>query len=156
MEQRDLFSETEPPAIAIKESALRLGVSTATIRNWIKTNYLEQAGKGRVTLESLEQFKSEVSGKEKLTGRANKSLKDSHDHDKIVSKFLDNISSSVSSSDKIGIEYEASLSDSYRNKGGIYYTPDEVVRDLFAVPENDIQTRSVIRVAVPGTSSSVQ
>ncbi len=142
LEQRNLFGEIEPPTIAIEESASRLGVSTATIRNWIKTKYLEQAGKGRVTLESLEQFKSEFSGKEKLTQRANKSLKDSHDHDKTVSKFLDKITSSISSSDKIGIEYEASLSDSYRNKEGIYYTPDEVVRDLLAVPGDDIQDDS--------------
>lgn len=138
LEQRNLFGEIEPPAIAIEESAIRLGVSTATIRNWIKTKYLEQAGKGKVTLESLEQFKSEVSGKEKLTQRANKSLKDSHDHDKIVSKFLGN----PGSPDEVGIEYEASLSDSYRNKEGIYYTPDGVVRDLFAAPEDDIRNSS--------------
>ena len=142
LEQRNLFGEIEPPAIAIEESALRLGVSTATIRNWIKTKYLEPAGKGRVTLGSLEQFKAEVSGKEKLTRRANKSLRDSHDHDKIVSKFLDNIGSSASSSDKIGMEYESSLSNSYRNKEGIYYTPDDVVRNLFAPPENDVLNNS--------------
>ena len=142
LEQRNLFGEIESPTIAIEESASRLGVSTATIRNWIKTNYLEQAGKGNVTLESLEQFQSEVSGKEKLTLRANKSLKDSHDHDKTVTRFLDKIASSISSSDKIGREYEASLSDSYRNKEGIYYTPDQVVSDLLAVPEDDTQDAS--------------
>ncbi len=143
LEQRNLFGEIEPPTIAIEESASRLGVSTATIRNWIKTKYLEQAGKGRVTLESLGQFQSEVSGKEKLTQRANKSLKDSHDHDKTVSRFLDKITSPISLPDKIGIEYEASLSDSYRNKEGIYYTPDQVVRDLLAVPGDDIQDASL-------------
>lgn len=56
LEQRNLFGELLPPTIAIEESAIRLGVSTATIRNWIKTKYLEQAGKGRITLESLERF----------------------------------------------------------------------------------------------------
>ena len=142
MEQCNLFGGIESPAIAVEESANRLGVSTATIRNWIKTKYLEPAGKGRVTLESLEQFKSEISGKEKLTRRANKSLKDSHDHDKIVSKFLDEISSSASSSNEIAEEYESSLSDSYRNKEGIYYTPGEVVRNLFAPPENDVLNNS--------------
>jgi len=142
VEQLNLFGEIETPTIAIEESASRLGVSSATIRNWIKTKYLKQTGKGRVTLESLEKFKSEVSGKEKLTQRANKSLKDSHDHDKTVLKFLDKITSSIGSSDNIGIEYESSLSESYRNKEGIYYTPDEVVRDLFAVPEQDIKDAS--------------
>ncbi len=142
MEQCNLFGGVDPPAIAIEESAIRLGVSTATIRNWIKTKYLESAGKGRVTLESLEQFKADMSGKAKLTQRANKSLKDWHDHDKTVSKFLNDISLSAGSSGKIGMEYESSLSDSYRNKEGIYYTPEGVVRDLFAPPENDVLNNS--------------
>ncbi len=142
LEQRNLFGEVGPTAITIEESANHLGVSTATIFNWIKTKYLEQAGKGKITLESLEQFQSEISGKEKLTQRANKSLKDSHDHEKTVSRFLDKIALSTDSSEKIGIEYETSLSDSYRNKEGIYYTPGEIVRDLLAVPQDDIQDAS--------------
>ena len=137
MEQRNLFGKIEPSTINIEESASRLGVSTATIRNWIKTKYLEQNGKGKVTIESLDRFQSEVCGKEKLTIRANKSLKDSHDHERTVTRFLDKINSLKSSSDKIGIEYESSLSDSYRNKEGIYYTPNQVVCDLLAVPEGD-------------------
>jgi len=136
LEQHNLFGEIEPSTITIDESARCLGVSAATIRNWIKTRYLEQAGKGRVTLESLELFQSEVSGREKLTQRANKSLKDSHDHKETVSIFLDKISLSADSPENIGIEYETSLSDSYRNKEGVYYTPSEVTRDLFAVTEN--------------------
>ncbi|MGI9211064.1 MAG: TaqI-like C-terminal specificity domain-containing protein [Methylococcaceae bacterium] len=136
--QRDLFGEIELPTITIDESAARLGVSTATIRNWIKTNYLEQAGRGRVTLGSLKQFESEISGKEKLNQRANKSLKDSHDHEKTTSQFLGKISGSDNVSEKTGIEYEESLSDSYRNKEGIYYTPSTVVRDLFSTRDEEI------------------
>ena len=136
--QRNLFGELLPPTIAIKESASRLGVSTATIRNWIKTKYLEQVGKGRITLESLERFQEEVSGKEKLNQRANKSLKDSHDHKKTTSRFLGKISASSNVSEKTGIAYEESLSDSYRNKEGIYYTPSAVVRDLFSAREEEI------------------
>lgn len=142
LEQRDLCGKIEPPIIAIEESANRLGVSTATIRNWIKTKYLKKAGKGKITLESLEQFQSDISGREKLIQRANKSLKDSHDHEETVSEFLGRIASSVESPDEIGIEYESSLSDSYRNKEGVYYTPDDVVRDLFAIPHVDIQDAS--------------
>lgn len=137
--QLDLFGEMMPPSITIEESAKRVGVSTATIRNWIKTKYLEQAGKGRISLESLERFESDISGKEKLTQRANKSLKDSHNHCSTVSKFLERIELSVNSLDEIGAEYESSLSDSYRNKEGIYYTPDYVVRDLFTMPKEDVQ-----------------
>ena len=139
LEQRNLFGEIERPTITIDESASRLGVSTATIRNWIKTKYLEQAGRGRITLESFEQFESEVSGRDKLNQRANKSQKDYHDYDKTVASFLEKITSSIGYLDKIGIEYEASLSESYRNKEGIYYTPEEVVCDLFVVPKDDIQ-----------------
>jgi site-specific DNA-methyltransferase (adenine-specific) len=142
LEQRNLLTEIEPATIAIEEAARRLGVSTATIRNWIKTNYLEPAGKGKITLESFKQFHSDVSGKEKLTQRANKSLKDSHNHEETVAKFLDKISLCVDSSEKIGIEYETSLSDAYRNKEGIYYTPVEIVRDLFTPPEASIQNAS--------------
>lgn len=138
MEQHNLFGELLPPTITIEESANRLGVSTATIRNWIKTKYLEQAGKGRITLESLEKFQEEVSGKEKLNQRANKSLKDTHDHEKTTSRFLGRISASDNVSEKIGIEYEENLSDSYRNKEGIYYTPSTVVRDLFSTRDEEI------------------
>ncbi len=36
LEQHNLFSDREPQAITIDNSAKRLGVSTATIRNWVK------------------------------------------------------------------------------------------------------------------------
>jgi site-specific DNA-methyltransferase (adenine-specific) len=133
LEQQNLFGELEAQTITIDDASTRLGVSPATIRNWIKTGYLEQAGKGKITLKSLELFQSEVSGKEKLTQRANKSLKDSHNHEENVSKFLNKISLSADSPEKLGVEYENSLSDSYRNKEGVYYTPSEIVRDLFEV-----------------------
>lgn len=138
MEQCNLFGELLPSTIAIEESANRLGVSTATIRNWIKTKYLEQVGKGRITLESLERFEKEISGKEKLHQRANKSQKDLHDQKKTNSRFLGKISASIDVSEKTGIEYEESLSDSYRNKEGIYYTPNTVVKDLFSTREEKI------------------
>jgi site-specific DNA-methyltransferase (adenine-specific) len=76
--QINLFGEVEQESLSIEESAGRAGVSTATIRNWIKTGYLLSIGKGRVGLESFERFQSEVAGKEKLNKRANKSLKDDH------------------------------------------------------------------------------
>ncbi len=139
MKQLNLFEGLSSSTITIKESANRLGVSIATIRNWIKTKYLEEIEKGKITLESLEKFEEEVSGRDKLNKRANKSLKDAHDHEKISSIFLNRISSSASLSEKIGIEYEASLSDSYRNKEGIYYTPSDIVCDLFSVPEVEKQ-----------------
>lgn len=142
MEQRNLFDEIETNTFTLEQSANLLNVSIATIRNWIKTKYLEQAGKGRITQVSLEQFQLKISGKEKLNQRANKSLKDTHDHAKLVSRFLTEITASDASPDKLGIEYEASLSDSFRNREGIYYTPANVVRDLFSAPSGDIRNAS--------------
>ncbi len=135
MKQLNLFEELSFSTITTKESANLLGVSTATIRNWVKTKYLEEVGKGKITLESLQKFQKEVSGKNKLNKRANKSLKDSHDHEKVSSIFIEKILSSDHLSEKIGMDYEASLSDSYRNKEGIYYTPRDVVCDLFSVKD---------------------
>ena len=57
------------------EVALRLGVSTATIRNWLKAGYLKSAGNGGITQDSVTRFKVEIAGREKLNQRANKSLK---------------------------------------------------------------------------------
>lgn len=139
LEQHTLFGALLSRTIAIEESAKRLGVSTATIRNWIKTKYLMQVGKGRIALDSLEQFQAEVLGKEKLHQRANKSLKDSHDHEKITVRFLAKALLSTDLSEESGIEYEESLSESYRNKEGIYYTPSHVVSDLFSCHEAQVQ-----------------
>ncbi|MDD5091114.1 MAG: TaqI-like C-terminal specificity domain-containing protein [Candidatus Wallbacteria bacterium] len=129
--QENLFGEIEPKTISIEKSALVAGVSTATIRNWIKTGYLMSSGKGLITLDSLEHFKKEVAGKTKLIHRANKSLKDDHDHQKVTSIFLDKISKSTGECDSLGVEYERRLSESYRNKEGIYYTPKSIVDELF-------------------------
>ena len=142
MEQRDLFSEIEPPGVTIQQAAALLGVCPATVRNWIKTKYLERSEKGRIARDSLAQFQSEILAREKLTQRANKSLKDTHDHAKLASKFLAKITEPDAAPDKLGIEYEASLSDSFRNREGIYYTPDDVVRDLFSAPAGDNRNAS--------------
>lgn len=127
--QTNIFGETEIYGITIEQAAKIANVSTATIRNWIKTGYLTQSGKGVVSQESLEKFISEVAGKEKLNSRANKLLKDEHDHKEVSNKVTELIRKFKG--EKIGIEYENSLSESFRNKEGIYYTPSWIVKDLF-------------------------
>ena len=102
------------------DAALRLGVSTATIRNWLKTGYLNSAGMGKITQDSLTRFQLETAGKEKLNQRANKSLKDSHDHGSTASIFLVRSQSENTAAGNLGEDYESSLSDSYRNKEGIW------------------------------------
>lgn len=127
--QLDLFGEQVSPSIAIEESAKYVGVSTATIRNWIKTGYLVQTERGMVTLESLNRFMLDISGKEKLVQRANKSRKDSHNHEQVVAHILKKLECD-NAFKSLGVKYEKSLSESYRNKEGIYYTPKWIVDDL--------------------------
>jgi site-specific DNA-methyltransferase (adenine-specific) len=127
--QTNIFGEIETYGLTIEQAAKTANVSTATIRNWIKTGYLFQSGKGIVSQESFDKFMSEVAGKEKLNARANKLLKDDHDHKEVSDKL--SLLIEKFNGEQIGIEYECSLADSYRNKEGIYYTPSWVVKDMF-------------------------
>ena len=138
--QVDLFGEVEKETKTVDEAAVLAGVSTATIRNWIKTGYLESAGRGLVSVESLEHFRKEVAGKEKLNARANKSLKDEHNHDFVTESVAQTLTQDEIDFQSLGEFYEESLSNSYRNKEGIYYTPSSVVSDLFSSTELDLST----------------
>lgn len=127
--KKNIFGEVELQGLTIDQAAKTANVSSATIRNWIKTGYLIQIGKGLVSQESLESFMSNVAGKEKLNSRANKLLKDEHDHKEVTDKI--DLLVASHRGENIGIEYENSLSDSYRNKEGIYYTPSWIINDMF-------------------------
>lgn len=127
--QTNLFGEMETYGLTIEQAAKTASVSAATIRNWIKTGYLEQSSKGSIAQKSFDSFMSNVAGKEKLNSRANKTQKDEHDHEEVSNKI--NLIVQKFSGENIGIEYENSLSDSHRNKEGVYYTPSWVVRDMF-------------------------
>ncbi len=117
--------------ISINDAALYIGVSTATIRNWIKTGYLEKVGKNYVSIKSLEKFHKEVAGIDKLNKRANKSQRDSHDHGELTELFLKKLKQGdIFDLSTLAQEYEDSLSNSFRNKEGIYYTPSDIVDDL--------------------------
>lgn len=138
IQQSDLFGEIEKESRTIEEAALFTGVSTATIRNWVKTGYLKPIGKGLVSLESLNHFKEDIAGKEKLNSRANKSLKDEHDHDLVTETVIEKLSLNHVDFHSLGEFYEESLSNSYRNKEGIYYTPSDIVSDLFSTTNLDL------------------
>lgn len=127
--QENIFGVVEPEALTIEEAAKDLGVSIATVRNWIKTGYLISSQRGKITIDSLLRLKSETIGSEKLHARANKLQKDSHDHD-AVTNFLNNKLCPANFDDDIGQFYESSLSESYKNKEGIYYTPLEIIKDM--------------------------
>lgn len=127
--QINIFGEVETSGLTIEQAAKIANVSIATIRNWIKTGYLIQSGKGVISQESLEKFIVEVAGKEKLNSRANKLLKDKHNNKEVAERVR--VLIKKFKGEKIGIEYENSLSESYRNKEGIFYTPSWIVKDLF-------------------------
>ncbi len=141
-QQTLLFGEPELVGVKIPDAALQLGVSPATIRNWLKTGYLDNLGKGAVDPQSLASFVNKYAGTEKLNGRANKSLKDSHNHFDVTKEFLGTIISQEKHLGSVGDSYQQSLSESYRNKEGVYYTPEHIVSDMFRPPREDI-TKSV-------------
>jgi site-specific DNA-methyltransferase (adenine-specific) len=126
--QTNIFGEVELKKLTLEQAARKAKVSTATIRNWIKAGYLAVVGKSLISQDSLEIFLSEVVGKEKLNARANKLSKD-----KNIYKIAKDINFIIQNKqgESMGKEYENSLSDSYRNKEGIYYTPSWVVQDMF-------------------------
>ena len=128
-------------AFTIAETAEFFSVSTATIRNWVKTGYLSLIGKGKIDKQSVFEFKANKLGKEKLTSRANKSQKDSHNHQELTKFIIQEIESNNIA--YLGKRYEESLSDSYRNKEGIYYTPEEIVNDLLNI-KGDLSTKTFL------------
>lgn len=136
--QQDLFGQAQEPLISIKEAAQFANVSQATIRNWIKTGNIHQASGGFVLRGSLVDFRRNDNGKKRLTARANKSSKDTHNHEDASLLIKGKIAADYFNTDALSSEYESSLSDSYRNKEGIYYTPPPVVENLFNPHPNEI------------------
>lgn len=121
MSQLTLFSNYSKATMSIPEVATQLQVSVATVRNWIKVGYLQQVANSDVTRESLSDFTQKYVGSSKLTSRANKSSKD-----KTECKF----DVATYEGTDISGAYEGSLSDSYKNKEGIFYTPSSIVSDM--------------------------
>ncbi|HNQ68093.1 MAG TPA: TaqI-like C-terminal specificity domain-containing protein [Bacteroidales bacterium] len=128
--QTKLSDTKEANGLTIKKAAQIVQVSTVTIRNWVKTGYLSQTEKNLISRESLDNFLLTVAGKDKLNSRANKRLKDNHNHQELTEKIQSLVQKF--SGENIGIEYEKLLSNSYRNKEGIYYTPIRVIKDMFS------------------------
>ena len=126
-------------SLTIREVANALSVSEASVQNWIKTGYLIYSRNHGVTRASFNKFCSDVVGKDKLTKRANKSLVDSHDHGALISKMELALKANSNAND-LACEYERNLSNAYRNKEGIYYTPEDVCVEMFSdipVPQSE-------------------
>ncbi len=150
MNQASPVEDLEEQQLAIVDAADLLGVSTASIRNWVKTGYLIQTGSGVISQTSFESFKNEVAGQEKLTARANKSLKDSHDHRELQARFQSLIQSIDLNVEQVGGQYEDALSNAYRNKEGIYYTSPAIAESFFPyLPLDDEENRAALTFCDP-------
>ncbi|MCH9844003.1 MAG: N-6 DNA methylase [Alphaproteobacteria bacterium] len=114
--------------ISFDEAAQCSKTSVATIRNWVKTGQLKQIDKGLIDKVSFDYFQEHIAGKEKLTLRANKSLKDSHNHNDLSKQILQKITHKNMC--HLSDDYEQALSDSYKNKEGIYYTAETIISDM--------------------------
>lgn len=120
--------------LSLKSAAEQLNVSVTSIHNWIKEGILKTVNNS-LSQECLDDFKRDYLNKDKLSSRANKQYKDLHNHKSLTDKVSADIKSSKSGDD-ISDEYEISLSDSYKNKEGIYYTPRYIVEDMMREIEN--------------------
>ena len=116
--------------ISLKSAAEQLNVSVVSIHNWIKDGSLKTID-GCLTQECLDDFKRDFLNKNKLSSRANKQYKDIHNHNQLTDDIRVKINSELSGKD-ISDSYEASLSESYKNKEGIYYTPQYIVEDMMS------------------------
>ena len=122
--------QTDDQTVNIGAIAAEVGASEASVRNWIKTGYLQLDSKNRVTKESYIRFKEEVIGSEKLNKRANKKF-----FPDPASKFSKN--ATLAELTCPSAIYEKSLPVSVRNVEGIFYTPDHITDQFFCdLPED--------------------
>ena len=123
--------------LTVNEAAESFHVAQATILNWLREGLLETNGEHLITAQSMAVFRSKYAGKNKLQARANKSLKNDHNVKEVglaVQKEL----LADTFDDALGDHYEAMLSESYRNKEGIFYTPKDIVDDMMeSIEVND-------------------
>lgn len=128
IQDQQLFLWEDMENIHVKEVASQLNVSISTVHNWQKQGLLKSVSANVVTISSVETFVQQYVGKKKLCARANKLHKERDKqslHDDLNLK-----------GDEKGLRYEASLSDAMKNKEGIYYTPKEIVADMYLSLQN--------------------
>ena len=112
-----------------REGAEMFHVATVTVLNWVKEGLLELDEHRCVTHESLQRFQKSYAGKSKLHARANKQLKDGHDNDE-VDRVIQEALKTEPFDETLGDRYEAMLSESFKNREGVFYTPMSIVDDM--------------------------
>ena len=141
--QLSLWSDYASEVVSVAAAADRLGVSRASINNWINEGVLDAVKKGYVTEQSIEFFLRNSAGVDRLVSRANKQKKNSHNTSQ-VSQLVTNGIEVGKSGDVLAQEYENILSESYRNKEGIYYTPQHIVEDMLSVIDGDVGDKTFL------------
>ncbi len=126
--QQSLFGE-EDADISFDAAAHELGVSVASIRNWVKTGYIEKTRSKVISRTSWEAFVKDVAGTDKLTKRANKIHRDDHDHESLCEAVISRLN--TGDPDECSAFYESRLSNAHRNKEGVYYTSPEIASGFF-------------------------
>ena len=115
--------------LTMNEVAALFHVAPITVLNWVKEGLLEVDERHLITPESLAYFKKKCAGKKKLHARANKQLKDGHDNSE-VDRIIKEALLEEPFDDAIGDRYEAMLSESHKNREGVFYTPMPIVDDM--------------------------
>lgn len=125
--------------LTMAETAELFHVSAVTISNWVREGYLDLDDNRRVSQDSIKRFKTKYAGKIKLQARANKSLKNEHDKSAVGLAIQKELLADTFD-DSLGDRYETMLSESYRNKEGIFYTPQDIVSDMMESVEVNSKT----------------
>ncbi len=115
--------------LSTKDAAKRLNVSEASIKNWVKAGELTRTKTGLITAKSLLFFTRNIAGTSRLIQRANKLYQAGtppHSQEKLIK------------SEALSQAYENTLSPSYRNREGIYYTPAPIIDSMLASLPEDV------------------
>lgn len=121
--------QTHPTNPTQCEVAELFHVAPVTVFNWVKEGLLDLDENRCVTEKSLRRFQKGYVGKTKLHARANKQLKDDHDNAEVKAAVQQALEAEAFD-ESLGDRYEAMLSESYKNKEGVFYTPMDIVDDM--------------------------
>ena len=131
--------------ISYVEAAALLNVSHTSISNWVKAGELERAAQnGYLIKASFDQFCTALVGRKKLNARANKQHAETHNHTELSAHIMGQVWERLADKnhgDQLAWHYEKTLSNTHKNKEGVYYTPPKICRDLMQKTALGKQTR---------------
>ncbi len=99
--------------LTLTQIATELGVTTDTLRNWQRLGVISLP----ISRSQIATLAKELARQGRLTQRANKLFKESKARSTAGLVHWS--------------QYESSLSESHRNREGIYYTPNSIILDMF-------------------------